>query len=349
MATTFSSPTAHAGVGFLRQLLRGAGQVMFQPSAWTGLLFLIGIFWGSCASRTGIVAWGALVGAAVSTLTGRLLRLPADDGAQGLWGFNGILVGCAFPTFLGNTVWMWLALILCAALTTWVRTGFNNVMAPWKVNSLTFPFVFCTWLFLLAARAMHGMPPAHLSDPTLPTLFVSGENLRFGHLLVYWLKGIGQVFLIDSWATGLFFLIGLWLSSARAALWAAIGSAVGLLVAILFETSGADVAGGLYGFSPVLTAIALGTVFYKPGRRSAVWALLGIVTTVFVQAGMNVMLAPLGIPTLTAPFCLTTWLFLLPLIRFDQTERPDHSNWDPSNKTHLAPRPLFERTSAPKK
>ena len=122
-----------------------------------------------------------------------------------------------------------------------------------------------------------------------------------------------------------------------------------LLVAILFETSGADVAGGLYGFSPVLTAIALGTVFYKPGRRSAVWALLGIVTTVFVQAGMNVMLAPLGIPTLTAPFCLTTWLFLLPLIRFDQTERPDHSNWDPSNKTHLAPRPLFERTSAPKK
>ena len=349
MATTFSSPTAHAGVGFLRQMLRGAGQVMFQPSAWTGLLFLIGIFWGSCASRTGIVAWGALVGAAVSTLTGRLLRLPADDGAQGLWGFNGILVGCAFPTFLGNTVWMWLALLLCAALTTWVRTGFNNVMAPWKVNSLTFPFVFCTWLFLLAARAMHGMPPAHLSDPTLPTLFVSGENLRFGHLLVYWLKGIGQVFLIDSWATGLFFLIGLWLSSARAALWAAIGSAVALLVAILFETSGADVAGGLYGFSPVLTAIALGTVFYKPGRRSAVWALLGIVTTVFVQAGMNVMLAPLGIPTLTAPFCLTTWLFLLPLIRFDQTERPDHSNWDPSNKTHLAPRPLFERTSAPKK
>lgn len=344
MATTFSSPTAHAGVGFLKQTLRGTGQVMFQPSAWTGLLFLMGIFWGSCANHTGIVAWGALVGVAVSTLTGRLLRLPADDGTQGLWGFNGVLVGCAFPTFLGNTFWMWLALILCAALTTWVRTGFNNVMAPWKVNSLTFPFVFCTWLFLLAARAMHGMPPAHLSDPTLPTVFASGENLRLGHLIVYWLKGIGQVFLIDSWVTGLFFLVGLWLSSARAALWAAIGSAVALLVAILFEASGANVAGGLYGFSPVLTAIALGTVFYKPGHHSAVWALLGIVVTVFVQAGMDVMLAPLGIPTLTAPFCLTTWLFLLPLIRFDETEKPDHSNWDPSNKKHLAPRPLAEPT-----
>lgn len=316
---------------------------MFQPSAWTGLLFLVGIFWGAYASRTGIVAWGALVGLTASTLTGRLLHLPADDGAQGLWGFNGILVGCAFPTFLGNTLGMWLALILCAALTTWVRTGFNNAMAPWKVNSLTFPFVFCTWIFLLAARAMHGMPPEHLSDPALPAFFSSAENLRFGHLLAYWLKGMAQVFLIDSWVTGLFFLIGLWASDFRAALWAAVGSAVALLVAILFQASGSDVAQGLYGFSPVLTAIALGTVFYKPGLRSGVWAIVGIVVTVFVQAGMDVMLAPLGIPTLTAPFCVTTWLFLLPLIRFDQTERPDHSDWNPGNKKHLAPRRMFER------
>lgn len=333
-------PTNHPTVGFVKKMLRGLGQVMFQPSAWTGLLFLAGILWGSCANHAGLVTLGALAGVAVSTLTGRWLGLPADDGAQGLWGFNGVLVGCAFPTFLGNTVWMWLALLLCAALTTWVRTGFNNVMSPWRVNSLTFPFVFCTWLFLLAARAMHGMPPAHLSEPTLPGLFAAGESLRFGHLLVYWLKGLGQVFLVDSWVTGLFFLVGLWLSNWRAALWAAIGSAVALLVAILFKTSGSDVAGGLYGFSPVLTAIALGTVFYKPGRRSALWALTGIVVTVFVQAGMDVMVAPLGIPTLTAPFCITTWLFLLPLLRFDETEHPDHSDWDPANKTHLAHRKI---------
>ncbi|MDE6637912.1 MAG: urea transporter, partial [Muribaculaceae bacterium] len=27
-------------------VLNGAGQVMFQQSAWTGIFFLIGIFWG---------------------------------------------------------------------------------------------------------------------------------------------------------------------------------------------------------------------------------------------------------------------------------------------------------------
>lgn len=334
--TTITDLTRRPSFDFLRIVLRGTGQVMFQNNAWTGLLFLCGIFWGAYAGHLGTVAWGALLGVVVSTLTGRLLRLPERDGVQGLWGFNGVLVGCAFPTFLGNTWWMWLSLILCAALTTWVRTGFNNVMAPWKVNSLTFPFVFCTWIFLLAARAMHGLPTTHMSTPELPSAFSSFADLGFGHLIAYWLRGIAQVFLIDSWVTGLFFLAGLAASSLRAALWAAVGSALALLTAIALEASGSEIAGGLYGYSPVLTAIALATVFYRPNRNSAAWAVVGTLVTVFVQAGMYVLLAPLGIATLTAPFCVTTWLFLLPRIRFDENEHPDHSNWDVENKTHLA-------------
>lgn len=326
-STAIESGESRRPAGFLKNLLRGAGQVMFQNDIRTGLLFLAGIFWGACYGGTCAVAWGALVGLTVSTLTGYLLKLPAAEGVQGLWGFNGVLVGCALPTFLGNTFWMWVALILCAALTTWVRAGFNRVMAPWKVNSLTFPFVFSTWVFLLAARAMHGLPTEHMSTPELPGAFSSLADLHFVHLIVGWLKGVAQVFLIDSWVTGLLFLAGLFLSSRWAALWAAIGSAVGLLVALLFKAPAADIAEGLYGFSPVLTGIALATVFYKPNLRSACWSLLGIVVTVFMQAGMNVMLAPVGIATLTAPFCITTWLFLLPLIVFDEQPAPDHSDW----------------------
>ena len=88
----------------------------------------------------------------------------------------------------------------------------------------------------------------------------------------------------------------------------------------------------------MLTAIALATVFYEPNVRSAVWAVLGIVVTLFIQAGMNTLLDPVGIATLTGPFCVATWLFLLPLIRFDDTEKPDHSNWNPENKRPLAQR-----------
>ena len=338
MANTIARSEGAGGgsFDFIKILLRGTGQVMFQNSAWTGLLFMVGIFWGAYAEGQGLVAWGALLGVIVSTVTGYILGFPARDGEQGLWGFNGVLVGCAFPTFMGNTVWMWLALVLCAALTTWVRTGFNNVMAPWKVNSFTFPFVFCTWMFLLAARAMHRLPTTHMADPALPAAFPALENIRFGDLAVYWLKGIGQVFLIDSWVTGICFLAGLFLCSRWAALWAAIGSALALLTVVALKASGPDISEGLYGYSPVLTAIALATVFYKPNFRSALWAVLGILTTVFIQAGMYVLMAPVGIATLTGPFCITTWLFLLPLVRFDDEEKPDHSNWYPENKKHLA-------------
>ncbi len=317
----------------LNMMLRGAGQVMFQNNAWTGAFFLLGIFWGAWEAGTPAVAWGALLGLAVSTATGFLLPLPANEGSQGLWGFNGILVGCAFPTFLGNTLWMWLALILCAALTTWVRTGLNNVMAPWKVNSLTFPFVLCTWFFLLAARAMHGIPPAHLADPALPGAFAPFASADFADLLAGWLRGIAQVFLIDSWITGALFLLGLLISDRRAALWAAVGSALALATAVAMKASGADIASGLYGYSATLTAIALATVFYKPNRRSALWALVAIPVTVFVQAALNTLAAPTGLAALTAPFCIATWLFLLPRLKMDATEQPDHSNWSSANST----------------
>ena len=315
------------GFSFPMTLLRGAGQVMFQNNAWTGLLFLIGIFWGSYQEGLGLVAWGALLGLIVSTVTGYLLGLPDDDGAHGLWGFNGILVGCAFPTFLGNTLWMWLALALCAAMTTWVRTGLNHVLGSWRINSFTFPFVLCTWLFLLAARALHGLQPLHLAAPALPAAFSAAGPFGFADWVVWWLKGIAQVFLIDSWVTGIFFLAGLAVSDLWAALWAAVASAVALLVALALGAAGSDVAGGLYGFSAVLTAIALATVFYRPGLRSALWALLGICVTVVVQAALNVWLSPVGIATLTGPFCVATWLFLLPRINFDDTPQVDHSEW----------------------
>lgn len=313
-------------VGYIQAMLKGSGQVMFQGSARTGLLFLIGIFWGAYQEGQGVVAWGAVAGLIASTLAGYVLHQPAADGAEGLWGFNGILVGCAFPTFLGNTPLMWLALIICSMLTTWVRTGFNNVMAPWKVNSFTFPFVFTSWIFLFAARMLQGMPPEYMPSPELTSHFSTTLDLSFGSLVIYWLKGIAQVFLINSWVTGIFFLVALFISNRWAAFWAAVGSALSLAVVLLYQGAGSDIANGLYGFSPVLTAIALGCTFYKPNWRSAIWALTGIIVTVFIQAGMDAMMMPFGMPTFTAPFCLATWLFLLPLYKFDDKE-PDHSNW----------------------
>ena len=335
MKTNSSAKIFDYGVfGFIKINLRGAAQVMFQPSAWTGLLFLAGIFWGGYTTGYPAMAWGALLGLVISTITGFILNLPAEDGCQGLWGFNGILVGCAFPVFMGNTLEMWLSLVLCAAFTTWLRTGLNNVMKPWKVNSFTFPFVLSTWFFLLAAHVMRYLQPTHHAAHHIAHHAAVSTDSFWG-LVQAWLNGVSQVFLIESWVTGALFLIGLALCSRWAALWAAIGSALAMATSYFMGVPHHAISAGLYGFSAVLTAIALATVFYRPCWRSALWALFGIVITVFVQAAMNMWVEPYSIATLTGPFCVTTWLFLLPMFKLDEAQ-PDHSSWSAEIKQHLS-------------
>lgn len=302
---------------FIKVSLRGAGQVMFQNNIWTGLLFIIGIFIGAYTHNQPLVGIAALVGLIASTLTGYLSPLPREDGESGLWGFNGILVGCAFLTFLESSIFTWSSLILCSILTTWVRTAFNNLLAPFKINSLTFPFVFMTWIFLFSAREMQSLSNNYLSAPSLTVHFAPYSKLNFIDLAKYSLQGISQVFLINSWITGLIFLVALFISNKWAGIWALIASIIALTFAISFQTSESSVSDGLYGFSATLTGIAIGMTFYKPNWKSAIWALIAIVTTVFIQAAMNAVLLPYGVPSLTAPFCIATWLFLLPQFKLE--------------------------------
>ena len=64
--------------------------------------------------------------------------------------------------------------------------------------------------------------------------------------------------------------------------------------------------------SAVLTAIALGSTFNQPSWRVLIYTLIGVIFTVFVQGALNTLLTHIGIPTLTMPFVLASWLFLVP-------------------------------------
>ncbi len=320
-------------INVLQYTMRGAAQVMFQDNPFTGILFLTGIIWGAVTSDNAVVAWGALVGLAVSTLAGRLFGRPRNDLEHGLWGFNGILVGCALPTFLGNTPAMWFTLIFGAMMTIPLRMALNNLMRPYKINSMTAPFVAMTWIILLSSRVMHAIPNVAMATPSIAFTYSDFSGGNIVDYLVMWLKGVAQVFLIDSWITGLLFLLGLLIANRWAALWAGIGSALSLAMAVIMGSMASDITHGLYSFSAVLTAIALGSVFYKPSWRSAAWTVCGITLTLLVQAAVDVNLSAWGLPSLTAPFCIATWLCLLPRFRFKSDTAPDHSTWHNKGNT----------------
>jgi hypothetical protein len=118
-------------------LLRGSGQVMFQDSAWCGLFFLLGIFWGAWAEGIPEVAVGAVIGLAVGTLAACLLGAPREDIRKGLHGYNGILVGCALPTFFGVNATCWVLVVVGAFFSTVIMMAVSRFFRTWKVSAMT--------------------------------------------------------------------------------------------------------------------------------------------------------------------------------------------------------------------
>ena len=247
-----------------------------------------------------------------------LLSADAASLKQGMFGFNGVLVGAAVPTFLAATPSMWVLLVLGAAVSTVAMLAISNVMKTWGTPALTFPFVLTTWFLMLAAYSFGAVSIAGMGPPALASAAAKASEATEGGglaMLDAWLKGPAQVFLIDNWVSGVLVVIGLAVASPWAAAFALLGSAVALLMAIGLGAGPGAVSAGLYGFSPVLTAVAVGCVFYRPSMRVALYALLATAFTVIVQGAMDAAMAPIGIPSFTAPFVFVTWLFLLPKAR----------------------------------
>ena len=94
-------------------IARGIGQVMFQNNALSGLLMLAGI-----ACNSWILALLALAGNIVSTLTACLCKYSREDIRNGLYGFNGTLVGIAIGVFMEINISSMFLLLFGSALST---------------------------------------------------------------------------------------------------------------------------------------------------------------------------------------------------------------------------------------
>lgn len=303
-----------AAVAFVDVCLRGCSQVLFQNNALSGLLFFLAIFWGAHVEGRLDVAIGAVVATVVSTATAYGLRMDRESLRNGLYGYNATLLGVALPTFLAEGPEMWMYLVFGAAVSAIAMVAIANVLKPWKLVALTAPFVFITWFFLLATYNFSLLPSAGLPVPAMPhalSLDSRGELTAVGFGLTS-LRGIAQVFLLPSELSGVLILVGIAISSRWAAGFAALGSLLSILIAELLGAANAAVQAGLYSFSAVLTAVALGYIFNRPSWRVLVYAVLGVMFTVVVQGALATLLQPFGIPTLTMSFVLASWLFLVP-------------------------------------
>ncbi|UVE16322.1 urea transporter [Pseudomonas sp. LS44] len=269
-------------------LLNGCSQIFLQQQALCGALIFLGIAVNDLALLP-----GTLLGALAGLLIARGLRYETTDLAAGLYGYNATLIGLLFASHFHWSLPMALLLFASAVLATallhaLLRRG--RLLGGLPVYTL--PFVLFGWLSLATAN-LFGLEARNVGE-----LVLHGDALGLAAAL---LRSFGQVIFLDSPLAGACVFLGLLIADWRAAAWALFAALASLSLALTLGGTEPAALLGLYGYNPVLVAIALNHTPRRP------WApLAGILLCLALQPCFSA----LGLPPLTAPFILACWLVL---------------------------------------
>lgn len=287
---------------FISASLKGFSQVLLVGHTLAGLLILVGILLFSP-----ILGFFTFTAAMIGTFTGKLLRADPLLIREGIYGFNSVLCAITPILFLhGNK--RWFLAIFAAVLAAICMKLLSQLLDRWGIPVLTAPFVFITWIGLLVAYRVDVLymdPDFVISSPAMWNFPTKGTP----SLLKGMVKGVGEVFVIDSLWTGSLILIGLFIVGWRFGLFAIVGAFVSWLTAFFIGVDTQSLNLGLYNYNAVLTIIAVGLIFNKKERPTLITAIIAATLTVPVTAGLEIILKPYGLPALTLPFILCTWLF----------------------------------------
>ena len=259
-------------------LFNGFSQIFLQRHPLCGLLCLLAILLTAPA-----LFGGALLGGVAGLLTAQRRGYAKADRQAGLFSYNGILLGLLLSLALPWSVLLPPLIIAAGGLSAMLtQQWLKRTRGPRCLPVYTAPFVGLAWLLMSFTAPT---PPATSIEMTMP-------NLVAAHL-----SGLGQVMFLGHPAAGALIALGLLLANRRAATWALFASAVGLAFA-LSQQENATALSGLGGYNPVLVALA-----FSQQRRP--WLpLTGILLAVMLTPGFTA----LGLPPLTAPFILASWL-----------------------------------------
>lgn len=302
------SPGAREGypLRFGQEVLRGIAQVDFMPSALCGAIFLAALF----ASGWQYGLYG-LLGATVGTATAHALGIDHELVGAGLRGFNGCLIGTGFAVFLGpGHLSTFLLAVFGSSLVVVVTSALAIILGTWNVPTFTMPFCLVTSVMTVAAPGFEKVWHGAAGAAALPLPVTGVTALTWSQTWRGFFAGFGQIFFMPQWYVGLMFLIGILVANRVAAVMACVGSATGMLVAVLLGTPAATVAKGLMGYNSVLVAMALCGVFLVPSVWSAIYAIGAAGAATVVTATLDSFVSPFAGHAFTWPFVLTAVLFV---------------------------------------
>lgn len=332
---------------FVNQVLRSVGQVVFCNNPLTGACIVLAHILatviplpnppdGFPAADSAVVglrdAASGVVACASACLVHAAMGYCRNARRNGLAGFSAYLVGVALPALLSHAEgWRTAAVFGASAVLGAATVPLTQCLSAAAAVTIgtpafTLPFNAAAYALMAGVAAnpagggfLHFRPPPPAPPTTVAAVTYVGHGGYLGRsggdevaaLVDGTVRGLGQVFLIDSPYTSLLVLAGMLLCSRIAAAMAVAGTACGTLAALSVGTADAvAVRHGVWGYSPLLTAVALGGVLLVPSWAACLYAMAAAFFAGLAHGAWAALCGPRGLPAMTVPFCLTTMVFL---------------------------------------
>ncbi|WP_428034318.1 urea transporter [Amphritea sp.] len=276
---------------FLRGVLSSFSQIMLQNNRLTGVLLLIAV-----VVYSPVMAVAAILGCVVNQLFSlMLLRRSSGQYAQleqGLYGFNGALVGLAMSYLWPLSGPLVLMLTMMATL---LATIIGHCLKGLNYPLYTLPFILSVWLFWLLFGSQH-LAGSGIADVSA----ITGASAMEINLFRSVLSGIGQVMFLNSGVSGALLLAGLLIVSRVAALVVVFAVILSLVVSMLLAFPIPQIALGIYSYNVVLLVLAL----LSRGNFRPLTVVCGVLLAVLLTR----LLQLFDVMPLTAPFVLSVWV-----------------------------------------
>ena len=253
------------------------------------------------------IGLAGLSGALLANLWALVLGLPRTQIRSGLLGLNGLLVGLALGAWYGLGLQVLVLLLAASLAVVVIAAGLNYFLGGlYNLPSMSLSFVLVATLVYLAGRGVIGVTPAGVAAPLW--------DLGPGWLplwLTEYCRSLAAIFFQSSILSGAIILLGLLLTSRLMVfltiLGFAVGKAFGWALGVDFEALSPQV----WGFNLLLTAVAVGGIFFIPSPRAFVAAGLATVFSGVFSLSLGSMLSGSQGLVLAWPFNLTVLAFLV--------------------------------------
>lgn len=301
---------------------RGMGQVIFINNPLSGLIFFIAVLIYS--------PWSALlfiVSAYACTLTAHLFGYPIDKIRAGLYSFNGALIALLLANFLtpkGSWGILLYAVIAAGSSVPLYHAATKVLTEKLGIPVLSLPFSLVGLaVLLLMPTVAYGFAKHALLNPVADSFTGINPALRpkadadpvplADGLFNALIRGVSEVFLLNSVIVGALVILGILISCRRSAVATVVGSAAASGLGVLLGADGYQVYAGLWGYAGALTAVALygRSQILVPTWEAFLLTIAAAAASGFLYGALAEFLSSFGAIPLSLPFVLITVMTVL--------------------------------------